>query len=84
MKKAANLLLALALFVMFATMLVMGIGVQEMDTDLIRITAYVLAGAWLVYLAAILYKKFSQAKCPHCGEHILSDGTFCPYCGKAR
>lgn len=82
MKKAAVWIAVLSGMILAIAMLAMGIGVYEMDENVIRITAYIALPCWVLLLAAVLVLRFSSSKCPYCGRHILTNGAYCPYCGK--
>lgn len=82
MKKAAIWIAVLSGVILAIAMLAMGIGVYEMDENVIRITAYIALPCWAFLFAAVLVLRFGSPKCPYCGRHIPSNGTYCPYCGK--
>lgn len=47
----------------------------------VTVETYIGAVALVVLLLCAVSKLFTD-KCPHCGKLRISNGKFCPYCGK--
>lgn len=84
MRKAIIGITALSALALVITLMVMGLGVSEMDETVIRTTAY-LTLFWLaLLLGGLLYFRWGVATCPHCGKRLPASGSDCPHCGKKR
>lgn len=82
MKKVATWITAISSIVLVIIVAAMGIGVYEMDENMIRTTAYIFIPFWVLQLGGVIYMKWGTAKCPYCGKPRLTNGKYCSYCGK--
>ena len=82
MKKVATWIIVISAITLVITMAVMGIGVYELDENMIRTTAYIAIPCWVLLLGGLIYIKWGTAKCPYYGKPRLTNGKYCPYCGK--
>ena len=82
MKRYINLIIFGLFIVMLTDWIVMGMAISDGSTDIITVTAYIMLICLVVLFSAILYKSFSRAKCPHCCKLNISEGKYCPHCGK--
>ena len=58
------------------------VGLKLLDGNYdITVGAYIGLACFIIIFICILYRLFNN-KCPNCGKTLLSDGTYCPYCGK--
>ena len=82
MKKAATWIVAISAVVLVITMAIMGVGVYELDENIISTTAYIALPCIVLLLGGLIYIRWGSAKCPHCGKARLTNGKYCSYCGK--
>ncbi|MCC8079134.1 MAG: zinc ribbon domain-containing protein [Oscillospiraceae bacterium] len=82
MRKIAIWIVAVAFVVLVITWAVMGIGVYEMDENIISTTAYISLPCIVLLFGGLVYIRWGSAKCPHCGKPRLTNGKYCSYCGK--
>ena len=82
MKKAAAWLVAISAVALAITMAVMGIGVYEMDENIISAAAYISIPCIVLLLGGLICIKWGPAKCPYCGKPRRTNGKYCSYCGR--
>lgn len=71
MRKAAIWITAISLIVLVITLVVMGIGVYEMDETIIGTTAYLALPCIIFLFGGLICLRWGSAKCPHCGKILL-------------
>lgn len=82
MKKVATWIVAISAITLVIAMAVMGVGVYEMDENIISTTAYISIPCIVLLFGGLIYIRWGSAKCPHCGKPRLTNGNHCSYCGK--
>ena len=80
MKKVMMSIFLVALVVFIIAWGFVGMKLVDGDYD-ITAGAYVAFGCVLIMFGCNLYRIFNT-KCPHCGKLRLTNGEYCPYCGK--
>lgn len=80
MKKVRPWILAITFFIAVIAWGVMGFKLYSGDYN-ITMEAYITGACLIVILICALSKLFTD-KCPHCGKIRVSNGKYCPYCGK--
>lgn len=80
MKKVATWLLLISLLIFVIDWGVMGLKLFDGNYDII-IEAYIGLICFVTMLICILIRSFST-KCPYCGKIRVSNGRYCPHCGK--
>lgn len=80
MKKIITWFFVIFLFFFVIDWGIMGLKILNGNYDII-IEAYIglicFIGFWVCIAIKLLYNK-----CPHCGKMRVSNGKYCPYCGK--
>ena len=80
MKKARPWILAIAFLVAVVAWGVMGLKIYDGNYE-ITTEAYITGACLIVILVCAVSKVFTD-KCPHCGKLRVSNGKYCPRCGK--
>lgn len=80
MKKIRTWILAVSIFVVVIALGIMGLKLYDGNYN-IAVEVYITMGCLMVILGCAVSKVFTD-KCPHCGKLRVSNGKFCPYCGK--
>jgi len=80
MKKARLWILTVTLLVGVVAWGVMGLKLYDGDYN-IKVEAYIMLTCLVITLVCAISKLFTD-KCSHCGKLRVSNGSFCPYCGK--
>ena len=80
MKKIRTWVLVISFFVAVIAWGIMGLKLYDGNYN-ITVEAYITMGCLIVILGCAVSKVFTD-KCPHCGKLRVSNGKFCPYCGK--
>lgn len=80
MKRIRTWVLIITFFVIVVDWGIMGLKLYDGDYN-ITTEAYI-AGVCFIVLLLCAVSKMITDKCPHCGKLRVSNGKFCPYCGK--
>ena len=80
MKRAWAWTAAAAVLIFVITWGVMGVKLLDGDYD-IELEAY-LGGFCILLMTGCAIYRIISSKCPHCGKILLTNGRFCPCCGK--
>ena len=82
MKRVIRFIQFIAIAAALLTAIVLGIEIcTRMNPDYIRTEACIIGSCLAVNVACAIYRLFS-CKCPHCRKIKLTNGKYCPYCGK--
>ncbi len=82
MKRVIRFIQFIAIAAALLTAIVLGIEIfTRMNSDYIITEAYIIGSCLAVNVACAIYRLFS-CKCPHCRKIKLTNGKYCPYCGK--
>ncbi len=81
MKKLTPWVITISFLVFVMTWGIMGFKIFDGDYN-IAWEAYIGLGALTVFFVFTLIRRFSLAKCPHCGKIRLDTGKYCSHCGK--
>ena len=80
MKRIAAWILVRTLILFLIDLGVMGLQLLNGNYDVLR-AAYIAAACWIIMLVCAVVRLFSS-RCPHCCKLKLSNGKYCPHCGK--
>lgn len=80
MKKIRTVALVTAFLAFLFDWGVMGLKLYNGNYN-ITVEAYIALVCLLIILICAVSKIFTD-KCPHCGKIRISNGKYCPYCGK--
>lgn len=81
MKKITPWVIAISFVVFVVDWGVMGIKLLDGNYN-ITLEAYIALVDYIVLTVFVLIKRFSSAKCSHCGKVRFDNGKYCSYCGK--
>lgn len=80
MKKVRSWIIIIASVIGVAVWAVMGLKLYDGNYE-IRAEAYTMLACLIVIAACAISRMFTD-KCPYCGKLRVSNGKYCPHCGK--
>lgn len=80
MKKAMLWIGIVAIAVLLIDMAVMGLKIFTGGYEIMA-EANIALVCWGVMIVWGIFRLYTR-RCPHCGKPRLTDGKYCPYCGK--
>ena len=82
MKKCMAWLFVAALVVFIIDWSYIGLSIALHEYDIIAFT-YIGLACWIIMIVCLIYRAFHK-KCPHCGHLLITNGAYCPHCGKHK